>query len=1713
MDGAISALADIGISVRNSAGEMRSVDDILKDLASQWNGLSKAQQQNLGLQIAGRYQLSRFLILMQQFDTAMSASQTAVESNGSAFGENEKYLNSYEAKLNALANSWTKFVTVLNEDILGSGIVGISAMLTGLTNSVSFVVDKFGALPPLFGIIATSFLALNKSTRDAIMGQGLLATSFVRTGDSMTIASGKSKLLQSQLYNLTLTTRAVASGASLMGNAFKTAFTFISRAIIPIAGFIALGEAISYVTKKITDHKQQQEEMNRKLEDYKQKNIEAVSVNREQVEELIEQYKKLSVESQKDNWNTQKEEEYLQIQQKLGELFPSTIAYIDSKGKSHLKTVDAIEKEIEANEKLMKAENDQYVRDAKGRYQEKIDDIEKLRKEYNAYQEDLNSYNNQKKQEEMFPNIKNGIENLDGYISDAETKMTIIESMIANSATAINSEVVSTFDRLLTTLSAKVTPQIQKEMENIIGSLDFSKMKVDDIQKVSEQIVGFTVRLQEAFDSEDSKGFNKITEDFIKYINTLPNGEQAVKGITGSYDDLKTSVDNANESQKEAQKITDATSDSLGGLEGAADGAAEGMEKLASASERIAGFSSKQVDSVFELIGTYQALNGVQDRTKEQNQLLESTLEALSSQYPNLVKNKEVNIEAIRKEAEQNDLLLKALDKVNSGQATSEEVRTVNAMLGAKNRLKLMGNEVEGLKQLMDAYAKAAESAMRQAQSFYSQGLTAEAESAQMAASANIGMSRMAGDAYQAQQSLDGLASKLAEMVDYNGQVYKSANQVSKAKDKASKSTDKLAKSYENATYVSDKFKQQLEKINAQLREQQSIQKSLPNDSAKYISSLQTELKLQEQKKKVLEAQSKELEKQIKSGKIQQTGVITTTTKSTTSSSYSKATGGSTQDIIWNFFKQKGLSDSAVAGIMGNLQLESNFNPSAVNKSSGATGIAQWLGGRLTGLKSYAKSIGTAYTDLNTQLQWLWKELNSTENKTLKYLQSNSGSSASTLAAGFERLFERSGGAAVGTRQGYANNIYSKYSGKTVAVSSSGNTSKEVAQGMADIDSAKSELLQLQSDILDIQDTINQLNADIVNAKVNQYENLIAGVDRSIQKSEAMMKQYTSTSAEYRKELDLQASKLKYKQDLMHKEAEYLRQQIASGKLSAAQVAEYTVKVSELSIAWWDVKEALDNVKFDKMTSHLDIYKENVEDLNKELELSQAIMSTYNEDSEEYRNEIQKQITLTQRKIKETQDEAKAIKKLMETEKLSAIQKKALQDRLDELTKSYWDLTSVIKSNEEALLRQREEFADKAIDTIKKAYETERDYKSKLIEQQMDEAEKAHQRQLEMYDEDLRAYEDSINQKLRLIDDQASEDEYNEQLNGLLKEQKDLQSQIFTLSLDDSQESALKRHELEQQLDDKVKEIEKLKKNRNKDLRKQDLNDQLDAYQKDVEAKKKAEDKKYEMERDRLEREKRDNEYYYNELIANESQFQSMREDIIQNGTNNIQGILSQFLEAFKNMNVQVIKEIGMSWQDLQNQIGNMEGLPSKYPSTPPSSNDNNNTTEPIISQRDQAWQQYLQNKLNWETASAAKKKQLQKENEAMREKWKFPDGSYDALKNLKTYHTGGIVGGKETNDTKLIKSFLDLKPNEEFAKLLNEEVVLSKPQVPNLANNIRSLLSSFTPKQMTGGIIQIDNLVNIGNVTKDANINIKQLVKEASNELVNQMRPYGFRL
>ena len=59
MSGSVNALQDVGVDVFNDDGSTREFSTIIGELASKWESLNNAQQQNLAVQLAGRYQLTR----------------------------------------------------------------------------------------------------------------------------------------------------------------------------------------------------------------------------------------------------------------------------------------------------------------------------------------------------------------------------------------------------------------------------------------------------------------------------------------------------------------------------------------------------------------------------------------------------------------------------------------------------------------------------------------------------------------------------------------------------------------------------------------------------------------------------------------------------------------------------------------------------------------------------------------------------------------------------------------------------------------------------------------------------------------------------------------------------------------------------------------------------------------------------------------------------------------------------------------------------------------------------------------------------------------------------------------------------------------------------------------------------------------------------------------------------------------------------------------------------------------------------------------------------------------------------------------------------------------------------------------------------------------------------------------------------------------------
>ena len=162
------------------------------------------------------------------------------------------------------------------------------------------------------------------------------------------------------------------------------------------------------------------------------------------------------------------------------------------------------------------------------------------------------------------------------------------------------------------------------------------------------------------------------------------------------------------------------------------------------------------------------------------------------------------------------------------------------------------------------------------------------------------------------------------------------------------------------------------------------------------------------------------------------------------------------ENLIWNFFKDKGLSDCGIAGLMGNLQAESGLKPTNLQNSSerklGMTdseytnavdngtytkfssdsagyGLAQWTWWtRKRNLYNYAKQAKKSIGDLEMQLEFLYEELSKDYKSVLKVLLN----AKTVLEASNAVLFNYEAPADQGTsvqvkRARYAQKFYDKY--------------------------------------------------------------------------------------------------------------------------------------------------------------------------------------------------------------------------------------------------------------------------------------------------------------------------------------------------------------------------------------------------------------------------------------------------------------------------------------------------------------------------------------------------------------------------------------------------------------------------------------------------------------------------------------------------------------
>ena len=154
------ALQKVGISIFDSAGEMKKMDDILDEMGSKWETLSKDQQAALAQTVAGVRQYNQLVALMDNWDSGDSDSMqanlaTSYSADGTLQEQADIYAESWEAaQARVTAAAENIYDSLINDDFFIDLLNGVEKVL----ETFGSMIDSLGGMKGVLSVVGSVFL-------------------------------------------------------------------------------------------------------------------------------------------------------------------------------------------------------------------------------------------------------------------------------------------------------------------------------------------------------------------------------------------------------------------------------------------------------------------------------------------------------------------------------------------------------------------------------------------------------------------------------------------------------------------------------------------------------------------------------------------------------------------------------------------------------------------------------------------------------------------------------------------------------------------------------------------------------------------------------------------------------------------------------------------------------------------------------------------------------------------------------------------------------------------------------------------------------------------------------------------------------------------------------------------------------------------------------------------------------------------------------------------------------------------------------------------------------------------------------------------------------------------------------------------------------------------------------------------------------------------
>ena len=133
-----TALKSVGVSLKDTNGQFRDLDQVFLELSKKWSTLDRNTQRYVATIAAGSRQQSRFIAMMDNYDRTVELMEMAANAEGKADEQFNKYADTMEYKLNQLGTTWEQFrVRLMDADMFKNAVDNVNELVKRV-NAINF---------------------------------------------------------------------------------------------------------------------------------------------------------------------------------------------------------------------------------------------------------------------------------------------------------------------------------------------------------------------------------------------------------------------------------------------------------------------------------------------------------------------------------------------------------------------------------------------------------------------------------------------------------------------------------------------------------------------------------------------------------------------------------------------------------------------------------------------------------------------------------------------------------------------------------------------------------------------------------------------------------------------------------------------------------------------------------------------------------------------------------------------------------------------------------------------------------------------------------------------------------------------------------------------------------------------------------------------------------------------------------------------------------------------------------------------------------------------------------------------------------------------------------------------------------------------------------------------------------------------------------------